>query len=159
MKKHLITCLLTSSLLLCSCATSMKGKVIQNAMIGAAVGVLIGQSKESHKGPNSILYGSLGASLGALGTIQYSDPDKEIDSLKAANTALEKALEKTKPKLMDQGSTMFSSSKIPSDLKGLITPGSWKRYSIDQWHKDESNPNVYYKQTEMVEIIPPSQNE
>ncbi len=151
--------LVSSVLLLCSCATTYRGKIVQNALIGAAVGVLVGQSKETHKGPNSIMYGSLGASIGGLGTVYYLDPDKEVDSLKAANQALERALEKTKPKLMDQGSTMFTTSKIPTDLKGLIVPGSWKRYSIDQWHKDESNPNIYYKQTEMVEIIPPSQSE
>lgn len=150
--------LVSSVLLLCSCATTYRGKIVQNALIGAAVGVLVGQSKETHKGPNSIMYGSLGASIGGLGTVYYLDPDKEVDSLKSVNAELAKALAESsgsKPPMLDyKGPALSAPNKLPEKYKSLINPGEWAVYTIDEWEQIDESKMIH--KDKMIQITPPT---
>lgn len=155
MKKALI---ISSIYLATGCATTIKGKVIQNAMIGAAIGVLIGQNMEKHKTANSVLYGSLGAAIGSIGTTQYIDPDKEVDSLKSVNAELAKALAESsgsKPPMLDyKGPALSAPNKLPEKYKSLINPGEWSVYTMDEWEQIDESKMIH--KDKMIQITPPT---
>lgn len=124
--------------------------------IGAAVGVLVGQSRSENREAYSAMYAGIGAATaGAVSTI-INVPDenqikKENENLKEQVRKFEKQIQ---PQLVQQGSSLFS-SPIPKEVSSLVEPGEWKRYKMDQWVQDQNQPNTWYRQIEMFEIIPP----
>ena len=61
------------------------------------------------------------------------------------------------PKLVSEG-VGLKESPLPGELKSFIRPGEWKHYKLDRWVKDETQDNVWVRQTELFEFIPPTIN-
>src|SRR5690606_31418252 len=95
------------------------------------------------------------ATVGVLSVVVNSSKD---DSLKSENDQLKAKLDQfqkqSSPQLVQKGNSLFS-SPIPSEVAGLVEPGEWKRYKMDQWVQDPNQSNTWYRQVEMFEIIPP----
>lgn len=126
-------------------------------LIGAAVGSLVGQTKENNKNAYTSMYAGIGAATaGAVSVYMNASSDdelkKENQSLKIKNEQFQKQLE---PQLVQKGTSLFS-SPLPKEVSSLVDPGEWKRYKLDQWVQDPNQPNTWYRQVEMFEIIPPA---
>ncbi len=156
-KNKLIRMLLSLGFLLnTNCATTYKGKILEFASAGAIVGGAYGNSRPEYKDQNAMMYASLGALIGTIAGTYLMDPEKEINKAKLEISTLKAKLDEfQKPNLIDQGNSLFK-SRLPNDLTKLIQPGEWKRYKIDYWVQDQSNQNLWLRQTEMFEVIPPS---
>lgn len=123
--------------------------------IGGALGALVGQTKPTHKQFYSTHYAAVGAAVaGVYSALTSSDSSLKLENerLKIRVSDFEKRLE---PKLIAKGSNLFS-SPMPKDVQGLMEPGEWKRYKMDEWVQDPNVPNTWVRQVEMLEVIPPT---
>jgi hypothetical protein len=149
--------LLTVSLSLISsgCASTMKEKITRNTLIASAIGAGVGSTREVYKSSHALMYGATAGLLTAAVSLYYYDPDKENEGLKRETATLKAKLDQFEnPILLDSGKSLFK-SQIPGELSKLVNPGSWKHFSLNQWIQDPNNPNVWIKQVEMYEILPP----
>lgn len=152
--QNLIFAILTFSLM--GCATSHRGKVIEGAVFGSLAGAAFGLTRSDYREQNSMMFAGLGAGIGSVIAATYNDVDKKTEQLQKENQELKAKLDLLeKPVLTETGSSLFQ-SKLPKDLGKLIRPGEWKRYKIDYWVQDQGNANTWFRQTEMLEVIPPS---
>lgn len=152
---RIFLCLMITSGFLTGCATSPRQKLFRNMAIGGAVGALIGNQATENRGANTFAWA--GASAAVTGVVTaYLDDDFNPSRVKTENQELKKKLAMLQaPKKIDQGKTLFEKA-LPTEFRSFIQPGEWKRYKVDQWVQDPGNPNIYLRQTEMFEIIPPS---
>ena len=125
-------------------------------VVGAAVGALVGQTRTGNREAYSAMYAGIGAATAGAVSALINVPDenqmkRENETLKEQVKKFEKQLQ---PQLVQQGSSLFS-SPIPIEVSSLVEPGEWKRYKLDQWVQDQNQPNTWYRQVEMFEIIPP----
>ncbi|MGZ3769347.1 MAG: hypothetical protein ACXVCP_08465 [Bdellovibrio sp.] len=145
-----------SVIFLAGCATSTKGKILRNSILAGITGAAYGSTKEEYKATHAALYGASAAALTALASLYIYDPDKEADELKKETETLKAKLDEfQKPILLDQGNSLFK-SQLPSSLTKLVRLGEWRHYKLDEWIQDQNNPNIWLRQIEMYEIIPPS---
>lgn len=148
---------LMSALFLTACSsTNTRNIILRDIAIGAAVGALVGQSRSENREAYSAMYAGIGAAAAGAVSALMNVPDenqikKENEILKEQVRKFEKQLQ---PQLVQQGSSLFS-SPIPKEVSSLVEPGEWKRYKMDQWVQDQNQPNTWYRQVEMFEIIPP----
>jgi hypothetical protein len=131
--------------------------------LGGAAGAIYGAQKERHKEAHALLYGGLGAAGGAAAGLLLFNPDQELESMKQKAKRLEDELKTFKensapPLLSAEGNTLLT-APVPDDLRALVSPGKWRRYKLDQWVQDQSQQNVWFRQTEMFEVIPPQMNQ
>ena len=144
---------------LSACATTRKEKALLLVGGGATLGAAYGASRPEERSKNAVLYGSMVAAGAAVASFFVFDPDKENSLLTAEAEELRRANELLKfelnPKLFTQGSSLLG-APVPLELRRLVKPGGWKRYKLDRWVQDEGNENVWYRQTEMFEVTPPS---
>jgi len=144
------------SLSLIGCATTSKEKILRNTLMAAGVGAIYGCKKENYPVANAALYGATAAAITGLASLYYYDPEKETEKLKQESALLKEKLDQfEKPTLIEQGNSLFK-SQFPASLAKLVQPGEWKRYRIDQWVQDPNNQNIWLKQVEMYEVIPPN---
>lgn len=145
-------------LIQCSCASTMKSKILTAATIGGAAGAVYGHSLDSHKDTHAAMYGGLSALTSAILMLIYVDPDKEVEKLREQNRELVKSI--------SQGEKIFSekqSSKvgplinnyqqIPKEYRSRINAGQWKLSEIDE--VEQIDENTLVRKTEVLEIIPP----
>ena len=138
------------------CATTSKDKILRNTLIAAGSGAAYGYNRQNYPISNAALYGATAAALTGIASLYLYDPDKETQKLKQETALLKEKIDQfEKPTLIDQGNSLFK-SPFPPSLSKLVQPGEWKRYRIDQWVQDPNNQNIWIKQVEMYEIIPPS---
>lgn len=141
---------------LMGCATTTKVKTLRNSVLAGMVGAAYGSSKEDYKATHATLYGASAAALTALVSLYIYDPDKKTEELKRETEILKAKLDEfQKPSLLDQGNSLFK-SQLPSSLTKLVRLGEWRHYKLDEWVQDQNNPNIWLRQVEMYEIIPPS---
>lgn len=137
---------------------STRDRVYQNMALAGTAGALYGFSRPDYKNNYAILYGAVGAALASAITLYFFDPDVKSSSLSEENKRLKSLLDdfekRNDPKLFQQGNSLFYST-IPKEVSGLVDPGEWKRYKMDQWVQDPNQSNIWYRQVEMFEIIPP----
>lgn len=150
--------LMALALFLCACSTPYKKTLLATAT-GSAIGAIYGATRPEFQSQNAVLYGSIGglaAGVGALlldvDQLHFEKTRMENERLKAKLDEFQKKLE---PQLVSQGKSLFS-SPLPKEVSGLIEPGEWKRYKMDQWVPDPNQANTWYRQVEMFEIIPPT---
>ena len=148
---------LLSVLFVTACSsTNTRNIILRDMALGAAAGALVGQTRSENREAYTAMYAGIGAATaGAISTL-INVPDenqikKENENLKEQVRKFEKQLQ---PQLVQQGSSLFS-SPIPKEVSSLVEPGEWKRYKMDQWVQDQNQPNTWYRQVEMFEIIPP----
>ena len=126
---------------------------------GFSIGATIGASRPDEKFKNALMYGGLIGVLSAVSAEALIDDAPKIEQLRKETIVLKEANEalklKNQPRLEQQGASLMN-SPLPKDTRHLIKPGEWKRYKLDRWVQDESNENLWYRQTEMFEVIPPS---
>lgn len=140
-----------------SCSHLEKRNTIRDIAIGAAVGVVIAQAtKDTHKSGYSVMYGGVGGTVAGLLSTYINSEDsekrsKELERLKSKVAEFERQL---KPQLSQHGNSLFA-SPIPKEILGLVDPGEWRRYKMDQWVQDQNSQNTWYRQVEMIEIVPP----
>lgn len=148
---------LMSVLCLTACSsTNTRNIILRDMAIGAAVGALVVQSRSENREAYSVMYAGIGAATAGAVSALMNFPDenqikKENENLKELVRKFEKQLQ---PQLVQQGNSLFS-SPIPKEVSSLVEPGEWKRYKMDQWVQDQNQPNTWYRQIEMFEIIPP----
>lgn len=148
------TLILSSTLFLSACSTTIKGQTVEGSLIGASAGAAYGYSRSEYKDKNAMMFAAIGAATGALLSIYKQDPDQKISKLNDENLKLKKDLESfTNPKTVYQSPAMFD-SKVPDRYKKLIQPGEWRISEIDQWIEDSENRIIH--QDKMMELIPPS---
>ena len=146
------------SLYFLSCSTpSQRNIILRDMFVGAAVGALVAQTKDNNKAAYTSMYAGIGAAtVGAvsvyLNTSREDEFKKENQNLKTKIEQFQKQLE---PQLIQKGSSLFS-SPLPKEVSSLVDPGEWRRYKLDQWVQDPNQPNTWYRQIEMFEIIPPA---
>lgn len=137
-----------------SCATSQKGKIVEGAIIGAVIGGAYGASRPDYQDKNAMMFGAMGAAIGAVALAYHLDPDKHSEQLKAENTKLKKELDLiSNPKVIFESPATFN-SKIPDKYKKLVNPGEWRISEIDQWLEEGENRLIH--QDKIMELIPPS---
>lgn len=152
---RLLKAMLTVAIL-SSCATSTKGKILRNSIIAGAAGAVYGSTRQDYKATHAAIYGASAAAITALISLYTYDPDKTNEELKKETETLKTRIDQLeKPSLVNQGSSLFK-SQLPLSLTKLVHPGEWKHYKLDQWVQDPNNPNLWLRQVEMYEIIPPS---
>ena len=138
------------------CATTMKEKIVRNTLLAGAAGVAVGSTKEQYKSSHELMYSATAAVLVALASVYYYDPDREIEAYKKETESLKSKLDQVaKPTLIEQGSSLFK-AQVPSSLSKLVQLGEWKHYKMDEWVQDANNPNLWLRQVEMYEVMPPS---
>jgi hypothetical protein len=145
-------------LFLSGCASlSARNKTLLTMAASGTAGAIIGAQQNSHKRENTALFATTGAASGAVLGLLVFDPDQEKTELRTKSRALEKELHSFKQNstVVAEGSSTLS-APIPDDLRGLISPGKWRRYKLDQWVPDTEENNVWYRQTEKFEVIPPA---
>lgn len=138
------------------CATSTRNKVLRDMAIGAATGALVAQTKTDYRMTYTAMYAGTGAAIaGAISTYVNVSKDEELQmENQQLKTKLDHFQKQLQPQLIQQGNSLFS-SPIPKEVAGLVEPGEWKRYKLDQWVQDPNQSNTWYRQVEMFEIIPP----
>lgn len=138
------------------CATSTRNKVLRDMAIGAAAGALVAQTKTDYRMTYTAMYAGAGAAIaGAISTYVNVSKDEELlMENQQLKTKLDHFQKQLQPQLIQQGNSLFS-SPIPKEVAGLVEPGEWKRYKLDQWVQDPNQSNTWYRQVEMFEIIPP----
>lgn len=138
------------------CATSTRNKVLRDMAFGAAAGALIAQTKSDYRMTYTAMYAGAGAAIaGAVSTYMNVSKDEELQmENQQLKTKLDHFQKQLQPQLVQQGNSLFS-SPIPKEVSGLVEPGQWKRYKLDQWVQDPNQSNTWYRQVEMFEIIPP----
>lgn len=152
------TCLLALAIVgLVGCATSStRNRVLRDMALGAVAGALVAQTKDHHRLTYTTMYAGLGAATAGAVSVYFNVP--QGDELQAENKSLKQKIElfekQLQPQLTEQGNSLFS-SPIPKEVSGLVDPGEWKRYKLDQWVQDPNQSNTWYRQVEMFEIIPP----
>jgi len=148
---------LTVIVILSGCSSMNTRKTILRDMaIGAAIGTIVGQTKSDNREAYTAMYAGIGAASAGVISAVLNVPDeeqikKENEQLKTQIRKFEKQLQ---PQLVQQGNSLFA-SPIPKEVSSLVEPGEWKRYKLDQWVQDQNQPNTWYRQVEMFEIIPP----
>lgn len=138
------------------CATSTRNKVLRDMAIGAAAGALVAQTKTDYRMTYTAMYAGAGAAIaGVISTYLNVSKDEELQmENQQLKTKLDHFQKQLQPQLIQQGNSLFS-SPIPKEVAGLVEPGEWKRYKLDQWVQDPNQSNTWYRQVEMFEIIPP----
>jgi hypothetical protein len=144
------------------CTTQPK-KALRNAAIATGVGAIAGaviapkdESKEAH----AALWGAAsGLAYSGITFYQMYKDKKAQDSKRVQELSMElqKYKDQFDPKLIQKG-VGLKEALLPNKLKGFIHPGEWKHYKLDQWVKDENQENVWVRQTELFEFIPPTIN-
>ena len=155
--------LILLGLLLNSCATHRQSQ-LSSMGVGAIVGGAIGSMsapKDESKLSHGVLWAALLSSSFAIASLYLFDNEKASQDFKAEAEALKSELMKFKkseaPRLLSQGTGLFKSS-LPDEARKLISPGEWRKYSVDQWVQDSGNPNTWLHYNLMYEFIPPSLN-
>jgi hypothetical protein len=139
------------------CSTIEKSKTLKRMAIAGAIGYGLGQFKSNNKDAYGLIYaGAAASSAAAFTAFEEMQKNQKIDDennqLRMKLDAFQKKFE---PKVIQQGNSLFN-SPLPKEVSGLVDPGEWKRYKLDQWVQDPNQLNVWYRQVEMFEIIPPS---
>ncbi len=143
---------------LTSCSlSSTRNKVLRDMALGATAGALIAASKEEHRAAYTTMYAGVGAAAAGAVSIYVNASDDE--NLKQQNenlkTKLDQFQKRLEPQLVQNGNSLFS-APLPKEVSSLVEPGEWKRYKMDQWVQDPNQPNTWYRQVEMFEMIPPT---
>ena len=136
------------------CATSQKGKIVEWSAAGLATGVVYGSTRQDFKDKNAMMYGAVGAAVGAIAGLYYFDPDKNFERLTDENKRLRQDLDLVQiPKVIAETPATFN-TKIPEKYKKLINPGEWRISELDQWIEEGENRLIH--QDKIMELIPPS---
>lgn len=139
---------------------SDKEKILISTAVGTIVGAALGAAN-TPSGESRDAWTVLGASAGAASVgfwavYKFDSDGEKLEEVIRLNEDLKRQVneckEKAEPELLDQGITM--KAPLPSSVRSLITPGEWKRYKLDEWAQDPENQNIWYRRTEMFEVIP-----
>lgn len=141
-------------LMLSGCATSSRDKIYEKMGIAALVGVAVGQAQPNYKATYSTMYAGVGAATAAALSLYLDDPYKESVRLRDEVKVLTSKFEQFENgKVVKQGPATFG-AKVPDKYKGLIQPGEWRIYEIDQWVESDDNRLIH--QDKIMELTPPS---
>lgn len=159
MNRALICIIIILSL---GCSTKPKEALTQT-LIASAVGAVVGglsaprgERPEAH----AALWGaSAGLVVGGVSLYQMSQRQtkEESDKVRALSQELAQYKDQFEPKLQKEG-VGLNESPLPQGLRGFVRPGKWKHYKLDRWVKDEAQENIWVRQTEIFEFIPPTIN-
>lgn len=156
-----------------SCATnSFRSKIYRNMLVASAAGLAMGQQKEENKVGYSMAYAGTLAAVAAIASIEYYDPDKELEKRTGVSKDIARSLEsalgrKTKGlsysdddeeivmrKFREKsGQSLKNFNALPLKYKNLITPGEWKISQIDEW--EQVDDYTFVHKTELFEVTPP----
>lgn len=142
-----------------SCSSSPYRNTLTATAVGVAVGGLYGLNRPEYQSQNATMYGALGGLIAGTGALLLDIDSNQNSEMRSENERLKIKLNefqnRLEPKLISSGNSLFN-SPLPKEVAGLIEPGEWKRYKLDQWVQDPGNPNAWYRQVELFEVIPPT---
>lgn len=156
--KALALCAVMSQI---GCATSIKGKVFQNALIAGTAGAVYGNSLETYKTTHAAMYGGLAAAVTAIATVYYLDPDQEVEKARKTTTKLRDELDdfengysgtSKRSHSSFNGPAISSFDKLPEEYRRMINPGQWSISEIDQWIDGGEGRIIH--QDKMLELKP-----
>lgn len=155
MKKLNVTIIfLTLSFFLQGCATTSRDKILQGMFVAGTVGTVYGLSKESDRQANAALYGGLAAATAGVVGLMLENPDTEVKRLREEVSYLKNQRElKDETKLVAKSPAIFN-GQIPEKYRGMINPGEWKVYEVDQWEEESENRLRHVDR--VMELRPPS---
>lgn len=156
-----------------SCATnSFRSKTYRNMLVASAVGLAMGQQKEQNKVGYSMAYAGTLAAVAAIASIEYYDPDKELEKRTGVSKDIARSLESAlggksrglsyseedeevvMRKFREKsGQSLKNFNSLPLKYKNLITPGEWKISQIDEW--EQVDDYTFVHKTELFEVTPP----
>jgi hypothetical protein len=151
-------------LVILSCATTNKGKILETIVLGAAIGASYGTSKPNFKNENALMYGALGGLTGSLIGLYTFDEERRSEELKQKVLKLEAELDSF-GKSPNTDSTALGNatsqpttrvqlqSFLPKKLQKLVKPGEWALYRIDEWEQLDDSKMVHKDQ--VLEFKPP----
>ena len=136
---------------------SSRNKIYRDMAFGALAGTALAQTKTDNQSAYTSMYAGIGAATAGVASVYFNtqieeELQTENEKLKAKLNQFEALMN---PKLIQQGNSLFSQA-LPKEMSGLVEPGEWKRYKMDQWVQDPNQPNTWYRQIEMFEITPPT---
>lgn len=140
------------------CSSLPYKKTLMLTGAGVAAGTIYGLTKPEHQTQNATMYGALGGLSAAVAGLVLDIDEADGLKQKAENERLKIKLDefqkRLEPQLISKGNSLFS-SPLPKEVSGLVEPGEWKRFKLDQWVQDPYQQNTWYRQVEMFEITPP----
>jgi hypothetical protein len=144
------------------CSVKPKKVLTETAIatgVGIVAGVLLTPKGESQAAHGALWGASSGLAYSGVALYRMSQHRKEKESKEIRKLSLELSNYKNQfdPKLVKSGLGL-KESPLPKELKSFIRPGEWKHYKLDRWVKDDSQDNVWVRQTELFEFIPPTIN-
>ena len=145
----------------CASLDTNRKKSFASLAIGVSGGALMGPSlapkSDSKSGWMALCAAMGGVAAGIFNAVHY-DGSEEVEKANQERLSLIKLLdaEKSKhaPKIVAEGNSLLGGNPA-KELPGIIKPGGWRKYKLDRWVADGDNENIFFRQTEMLEVIPP----
>jgi len=152
MKTQLIR-LFVVAFFLSACASWKKetlGYMGAGFIAGGTVGAMQAP-REDNSTMHGLLWGSLTAALVGATLIYLKDDNKKIKEQYVELSSLRSQL-KQKKSILNQGDSHFLEKELPPELEGLVDPGKWFLYEIDQWKEIKKGEFVH--QDKVLEVKP-----
>jgi multidrug transporter EmrE-like cation transporter len=159
---RLISIILITAFLSSGCATTSNrnkslGLSFGVGVIGGTIGAANAPAYES-KGAHFALWGGVSALCTLIASLFIFDSEKEIKKLHLQSDGLKRELDAYRGEGMNDSQLLSMhlslEKELPEKYKGLIRPGAWKIYKIDNWISQSENTLIH--QDQMIQIIPPS---
>ena len=112
-------------LIISSCASTQKTKMIEAMLVGTSLGAIYGATRPAYQNQNALLFGSMGGLAGAAVAVVTDDSDKKIKDLES------------KVKFFDEFTTKNTPNfeEIPEEYKALLESQNYEMYKINRWTK------------------------
>lgn len=160
-----ISALLLAGLLIFSgCATLSNRQKTLLTMLGAGVvagtaGAMLAPSDEKPLGHAALWGGVAAATTGAIGLFVF-DEQKRSEEFQRENSVMRKEISAFRdegssshePTLLYETNAPFG-KEIPSEYSGLVKPGRWSVYRLNQWVNQGEGTIIH--QDRLVKLIPP----
>ncbi len=138
---------------LAGCASWEKSTL---AYMGGAMagGLVIGAAQApdgDDKAMHGLLWGSLAAATVGAALVYSRDENETIREREIEIKSLKDQLSASKLRL-NGGDSQFLERELPGELQGLIEPGKWSLYEIDEWK--QTKKGEYVHQDRILEVRP-----
>ena len=134
--KYIFLCLLIP--ICVSCASSRKNKITTGMAVSFVTGYAAGQSSApdgENKNMHGALYGSAFSAIVGATLIHFFNESEELKETKNKVIELSDRIKnQNRNKVtVNRGLVSSKTDQLPSDIKKLIKPGTWKLFEIDEW--------------------------
>lgn len=164
MKKLMAVMIVGSLLMQTGCAT-MSNRTKTLLLMGgvgvaaAAAGYAVAPS-DTRPEMSAAYFGAVGAAVGGAAGLFIFDEQKRSEDLERENGAMRKELaafrdeggSSKEPQLLYETTAPFG-KEIPAEYSGLVKPGHWSVYRLNQWINQGEGTIIH--QDRLVKLVPP----